>query len=219
MVTDEGSWPNDRNVAHAFRETTLAQNLGVVPVFPRGGERFKAGSVQFIDWWGEAVTPESTRVRLELSTQGAGGPWELVAESLRNAGRYQWRTPLSAESDSCYIRYTVTSPSDSAVGRTRRAFSIRGVVGTSECPGLHVSALQLAPNPARMLAFVQLERYAAERGVVSAFGSDGRAVWTGRPGTSDGRVLLPVATWPAGSYFVVVQTGGTAWVGKLVVRH
>lgn len=135
VVSREGNWPNDRNVAHAYRETSPVDSLRVFPAFPRGGERFEAGSVQFVDWWSEAPGFDSTRVRLELSVSGAGGPWELIADSLRNAGRYQWSVPRGIVAGDCYIRYTVSGPAGTAQTVTPRAFSIGAPVGAAEALG------------------------------------------------------------------------------------
>ncbi len=132
VVTREGSWPNDHNVAHAYREASPVDSLKVFPVFPRGGERFEPGAVQFVDWWSEAPGFDSTRVRLELSVSGSGGPWEVIADSLRNAGRYQWSVPQGVVSGDCYIRYTVYSHSGTVQAVTPRAFGIGAPVGATE---------------------------------------------------------------------------------------
>jgi hypothetical protein len=128
FVTREGSWPNDYNRAHAFREATPAESLGVFPASPRGGEKLMDGSVQFIDWWSEAPGAESTRVSLELSTTGCTGPWQPIADTLRNAGRYQWLIPQGIVSGDCYIRYTVSGPGGPVEGMTPRAFVIGDTV-------------------------------------------------------------------------------------------
>jgi hypothetical protein len=124
MVTREGNWPNDRNYAHAFRETSPAESLGIFAVFPRGGEKFKNGSVQFVDWWSSAPAAESTRVTLDLSTQGSSGPWQLVADSLRNNGRYQWTVPTGVTSPDCFLRYTVSGPGATRSTVTHRPFAV-----------------------------------------------------------------------------------------------
>ena len=129
FITDEGSWPSDHNVAHAFRETSAVESLTMFPVFPRGGERFANGSVQFIDWWSAAPhMPHVHDVKLELSTTGPSGPWQDIYAGLPNNGRFQWTTPESVNSPDCYIRYTVVDiyhiPVDTAIAITPRAFTI-----------------------------------------------------------------------------------------------
>jgi hypothetical protein len=143
---------SSRNMAYAYKETSPAESLNVFPVFPRGREKFSAGSAQFVDWWSAASNPATTRVRLELSTQGPSGPWQLIADSLRNAGRYQWRLPTGINSTDCCIRYTVYGPGGSVSAITPRAFTIAGLTAVLEpsTPPLRdrASSFKLYPNPA-----------------------------------------------------------------------
>jgi len=133
MVTREGTWPSDHNVAHALKESSDTDSLRIFPVFPRGREKLMDGSVQFIDWWCAAPGAESTRVKLELSAAGRSGPWELVADSLQNAGRHQWLVPDSIVSGDCYIRYTAYGPGGSVEAMTPYAFVIGDtVLGVAE---------------------------------------------------------------------------------------
>jgi hypothetical protein len=122
FISNEGNWPNDRNVMHVFAETTCAAALSVRPVFPHGRERFASGSVQFIDWW--SARPNTARVRLEYSTTGDSGPWTLIADTLPDGGRFQWTTPPGVTSADCFIRYTLTTATDSAIGITPRPFAL-----------------------------------------------------------------------------------------------
>lgn len=158
FITREGSWPNDINVAHAFREASPAESLAVFPVSPRGGENFGDGSVQFIDWWSEAPDAAVTRVRLELSTSGNGGPWSLIADSLRDAGRHQWTVPGGTTSGNCLIRYTVRGPSGENSALTSRPFAI----GDTTVPLAEVRPpgndcrMVVRPNPTRDWVLVEL---------------------------------------------------------------
>jgi hypothetical protein len=150
MVTREGTWPSDHNVAHAFKESSAAESLTIFPVFPRGREKFANGSVQFIDWWSQAPGAESTRVELELSATGRSGSWELVADSLPNAGRYQWLVPDSIVSGDCYIRYTVSGPGGSVEAMTPHAFVVGDtVLGTAEGHRPQASSLKPGANIVR----------------------------------------------------------------------
>jgi|Deesub1362A_J573_1020465.scaffolds.fasta_scaffold00942_4 hypothetical protein len=117
------------NKIRAYRETSVPESLYIRPLYPNGYERFYAGSLRFIEW-GCAVPPgmDIGYVKLELSTSGPDGPWELIADSLPNNGRYQWIIPLETPaSDNCYIRYTVYTSQDTAVCISRRPFETLGM--------------------------------------------------------------------------------------------
>jgi len=201
FVAREGSWPNDYNHAHAFKEASAAGSLTVFPVFPRGGEKFANGSVQFIDWWSEAPAPESTRLRLELSTTGRSGPWQQVADSLPNAGRFQWLVPDSIKSGDCFVRYAAIEPGGSAEVLTPRAFAIGDTMpGVSESRKPQASSRKLGPSIVRSL-LVLPQMGAVPSGTVPTFGPSlldaaGRQVLDLRPGANDVRALAP------GVYFV-----------------
>ncbi|MCX6844596.1 MAG: VCBS repeat-containing protein [candidate division WOR-3 bacterium] len=140
LITEEGSWPSYHNVAHAFRETSAAESLTMFPVFPRGGEKFANGSVQFIDWWSAAhpVHGDSAGyMKLELSTTGPSGPWQDICVGVLNNGRFQWKVPDWVRSSDCYIRYFAiwfyTFPPETAIAITPRAFTIGDtVLGVAE---------------------------------------------------------------------------------------
>jgi hypothetical protein len=45
-------------------------------------------------------------VSLELSVEGASGPWQTIAENLPNNGTYQWQVPKGLQGASeCYVRF------------------------------------------------------------------------------------------------------------------
>jgi hypothetical protein len=204
-------------VAHAFKESTPAESLRAFPVFPRGGEVLRAGSVQFIDWWSEAPAPESSRVRLELSTEGRNGPWNLIADTLRNAGRYQWSTPTGTMSESCYVRYTASAPGQSVSAVTPRPFTIFGPTGkAAEREQYPLRVLTITPNPAGNRTVVAFSGKAGAR--VQVFRPDGtRVLEQSVKGAT--RVELLTAAWPAGTYFVKAGDHQHQAVAKLVVRH
>jgi hypothetical protein len=197
FITDEGSWPSDHNVAHAFRESSPYESLTVFPVFPRGGEKFANGSVQFIDWWSEAPSAESTRVRLDISLSSRNGPWTLIADSLLNAGRYQWLVPHGWTSGDCYVKYMVHGPRGIVEGVTPRAFAIGDTVpGVAENHKLQPSSRNPGASMVRGVLFLPGDR-GPETGDRSALmDASGRDVLVLRPGANDVRALAP------GVYFV-----------------
>ncbi|RMF76182.1 MAG: hypothetical protein D6738_01950, partial [Acidobacteria bacterium] len=66
---------------------------------------------------------QTARIRIELSTGGAGGPWEPVAEDLPDNGRYQWHVPPRISED-CYLRLTATTASGTHVAVGSGPFTI-----------------------------------------------------------------------------------------------
>ncbi len=216
MVTREGSWPNDRNVCHAFRETSPAESLGIFPVFPRGREKFKNGSVQFIDWWSSAPTAESTRVKLELSTEGLNGPWQPVADSLRNNGRYQWTVPAGVTSPDCYLRYTVFSSRSARSATTPRPFAIGDTTVSLEagseqwfcCPALFVLTM----------ARGQLEGRAEPGGSLLLCDALGRAVFRYEL-KARASFTLDIRSLQTGAYFLRLETSHGSTTRKVILNQ
>jgi len=194
LIADEGSWPSDKNVAHAFRESSATGGLSVFPVFPRGGEKLMDGSVQFIDWWSEAPGAESTRVRLDLSLSSRSGPWTLVADSLLNAGRYQWLVPQGVISGSCYVKYTVYGPGGTVEAVTPHAFIIGDtVLGVAEGRKPQATSLKLGATVVHGVLRLPVSLFTIH---ASLFDMTGRQVMTLRPGVNDVSRLAP------GVYFI-----------------
>jgi hypothetical protein len=219
QVADEGSWPSDLNHARAFREASTAESLTVFPVFPRGREKFLNNSVQFVDWWSAAPHAESTRVRLELSVTGPSGPWQVVADTLRNAGRFQWVTPESIISPDCHIRYTVTGPADTAIAVTPRAFAIGDTVtGIAEKPAVtSPRRLAFTPNPARGRARLSLGRPLEQPASLTLYDASGRSVLARTVPAGRHETVLDISGLAAGVYFAALGRPGAA--GRLVVER
>lgn len=109
-----------------FKESSVPPSPWVYPKYPRGGEKWVAGSVRFIEWHA-AVPPGAgpARMTLEFSTNGAGGPWSLVVRDAPSNGRYQWRIPASTPgSDNCFLRYTLSTAFGTAIALTPAPFTI-----------------------------------------------------------------------------------------------
>jgi len=130
ILAKEGSWPSGINRLRFFKESTPYISLSLTPYYPRGNEILKGNSIRFIKWI-SSVPPESnTKVKLELSSTGSGGPWTLIADSLPNSGRYQWQAPLMVNSANCYIKHTLylLDSSTTVTSITPNAFTIEGMV-------------------------------------------------------------------------------------------
>ncbi|UCF66715.1 MAG: VCBS repeat-containing protein, partial [Acidobacteriota bacterium] len=102
-----------RNIKHAYREASMAQELSIRIVQPGAGRRLHAGSAAFIDWAAEVPLGSTATVSLELSTSGPAGSWMPIATSVPNSGRHQWIVP-AAFSDACHLRLTLDTGSSQA---------------------------------------------------------------------------------------------------------
>ncbi|MEW6747028.1 MAG: VCBS repeat-containing protein [Planctomycetota bacterium] len=128
LLSDEGSWPSDHNYLRFYREASVPTQPAIRFVYPRGNEVLRRGAVVFVDWI--STVPGgfggASRVRLELSTSGRGGPWIPLALDLANGGRYQWRIPggLPASSE-CLLRLRMTSPAGAAWAVTPQPFRLQ----------------------------------------------------------------------------------------------
>lgn len=209
LVAGEAS----RNAARCFKEASLVDSLRVTPVFPRGGEKFWSGSVQFIDWVCAVPPDETALVRLEYSTTGPNGPWELIADSVANSGRMQWRP---VEASSLYrIRYIARTAQEVDTAITPRAFTVdRQVAVTGPRPARSRDGMPLTvrPNPVQGRAAIDYELRAAGRVRVSLSNVAGRAEQVlldavEPPGPR--RLVADLSALPAGVYFCRVQTEGT----------
>lgn len=106
-LTDEGGWISSYNHLRFYKETSTPTALSITPLYPKGGEVFKSGSVRFIDYLTALTDTVPTDVKIELSTTGASGPWTVVADDLPANGRYQWIIPEVTTSSDCFLRLTV----------------------------------------------------------------------------------------------------------------
>jgi len=201
FIAEEGSWPSEQNTAHAYRESSAVDSFKVFPVFPRGGEKFANGSVQFIDWWSETDQPQIMLVGLQLSTSGPTGPWQQIPPSSHDAGRLQWTVPDSVNSPNCYIRYLVFDvhhvPVETAIAVTPRAFAIGDTTpGVEETPNAKPRAPKAGPTIVRGVLNLQVgsRQHSAYR--AELLDINGRKVLDLRPGANDVRALA------SGVYFI-----------------
>jgi len=224
LVDDEGNWPSDYNHAHVFKESSAPSSLSIWPAFPRGGEKFYGSSVHFIDWLCGVPSGRTARIRLELSTTGTGGPWTLIADTLRNGGRYQWQVPNGVNSTNCYIRYKAFAAPDSAVATTPAAFTIQAQSGVAEerqgDKGTRRQGVTLkVQNPAK--DELSLSYYLPEAGEVrieiyDALGRKAGVLAEGRQGAGWHEVRSS-NDLPAGVYFVHLIALSQRLSGKALI--
>jgi len=145
LLAEIGSWPSYQNEFFCFKESSSADSLWIEPAFPKGGEAFFPGSVQFIDWASEVPGGALSTIKIEISAFGPDGPWWLVAESLPNNGRHQWTVP-NLGSDNVYLKFTITDDVNIATSMTRTAFQVIGNP-TSVKENLKNTHVWIYPNP------------------------------------------------------------------------
>ncbi|MDY7110464.1 MAG: FG-GAP-like repeat-containing protein [Planctomycetota bacterium] len=123
-------WTGGTNTPHLWKEASAPAEPLIHPRRPRGGETIIAGSVCFIDWSAAvpAGSPQPT-MAIELSVSGPDGPFEMVASSVPDNGRYQWHAPADLpSSDECHVRLTL-STEPPTVGVTPAPFVIVNLDG------------------------------------------------------------------------------------------
>ena len=127
FVAEENCQPYTGGVnhLHAYGESSVPTTPWIYPKYPRGGEKFVAGSVRFVDW--HAAVPAGSgqpTMSIELSIHGSGGPFGAIAGPVPNNGRFQWIVPPHVPaSASCYLRLTLNTEPP-ATATTPNAFTI-----------------------------------------------------------------------------------------------
>jgi hypothetical protein len=225
LVDDEGSWPNDFNVAHCFKETSVPARLDMHPVFPRGGERFYPGSVQFIDWSNAVPSPDTGFVRLLFTSDGSN--WSMIADSLKNSGRYQWTVP-DAPSESCRVEFSTRTQQNGTVWTWSDAFTILPSLGVSNKPQAASPKrldLRVSPNPASDLIGIRYSLPASGLVRISIYGVSGRLAATlskGYLAAGDYSASFDVRHSPfavsKGVYLVRLDAGPNTAFTKLIIQ-
>ncbi|TRZ66374.1 T9SS C-terminal target domain-containing protein, partial [bacterium] len=212
------------NKVRLFKETSPYTTTTINPTFPRGNERFKNNAIRFIEWVSSTPPSQTTKVKIELSSTGAGGPWTPVADTLPNNGRYQWHVPLGISSANCRLRYKLFTPgtSDTVTALTPNSFSIGILVGiennNEKFPGCWLS--QNYPNPFNPVTNI---RYAiSKNGYVKlvVFDALGREVETLiNEIQSEGiyEVSLDAGRYPSGVYFYKLTADGFSETKRMLL--
>ncbi|MDH5186609.1 MAG: T9SS type A sorting domain-containing protein [candidate division WOR-3 bacterium] len=209
LVDDEGT-SNYRNTAHCFKESSVPDSLCILPMFPRGWEKFYAGSVQFIDWVCAVPTGETALVSLDFSSTGPSGPWSLIASNRKNSGRFQWTMP-NVPSANCYIRYTAQTLYSSDTVITVQPFVIVEPVALSEYLITEPSDLSIKVFPNITRGVVNISYYLPNptKGCISLYTVDGRKQARFDIGTSQRgkhQLKLDVRALCSGIYFCHLKT-------------
>lgn len=220
IEASEGS----RNKIKFFKENTPFATLSVTPKYPRGFERFKNNSIKFVEWLCSAPQGQNTKVKLEFSQTGNSGPWSIIADSLPNNGRHQWKVPPSVNSANCYIKYTafvIGGSNSTAV--TPNAFIIGNVVGVNnnnnQIP-VEFNLYQNYPNPFNPSTEIMYQIPAELHVELTIYNSLGERITTlvngqQKPGTYTAE--WNSAAYPSGIYYYRLTAGNYSSSKKLVL--
>ena len=98
-------------------------SLKIIPVFPKGGEHFIAGSVQMLQWLSSVPAGDTSVVTIQFSSNGAAGPWKTIVNNAPNENLYQASIP-AINSNNCFLRYKIKTLSANKQVIMRLPFSI-----------------------------------------------------------------------------------------------
>ncbi len=135
LVSREGNWPSDFNKLHIFSETSVASGASVRITGPTANHALRAGSVVFIDWLGAVPAGDSAAVTLELSRNGAGGPWKTVVAHAPNNGRHQFTLNAAGPTGEAYIRATLDTASHGSAEHVMGPLTILGAACAGDFNG------------------------------------------------------------------------------------
>lgn len=118
-----GSTNSGDNKLRVYLHVPNNPQLKILPVFPKGSERFTAGSVQFVQWLSSVPLTDSATVTIDFSSNGPTGPWTRVITNAPDSNRFQWTVPMT-DSSTCFLRYRIKTSSATKTIRTRLPFTI-----------------------------------------------------------------------------------------------
>lgn len=220
LVVEEGSWPNYRNRFRFFKETSQPNQLAIKPIFPQGGERFRAGSANFIRWCSAVPNYQPSSVKIEFSATGRNGPWQTIFDYLPNNGFKQWQIP-NYPSDSCYLRLWVSTSSETTSVITPRPFTILGSVAIWESV---FSPLLRKNYPVIFLrkkesCRIPLPQFFSGKVKVEIYTGEGRMIFCQEKEIEGEEVLLGECLMADGVYFFSLSLPSFRRKGKIIVSH
>ncbi len=230
LVSEEGTGWNPINHLRFYKENSTPESLFVFPMYPRGKERFEAGSVHFIDWTCGVPDGQNSIMGLEYSTTGINGPWTTIIPITPNNGRYQWQIPEGISSESCYIRYTAITnlhrDTGISVAITRTPFMISPVIGVQEKPNSTNTKpiIQVIPTLAKNTVKIKLSTFGTDKSQLMVYDNQGRLIrnlfktWgSGEFNISWDKTDEKGMKVPPGNYFIVLEGSNKRLAEKVVI--
>jgi len=182
----KSGFPFSRNQLRVYSPWLAPGVLGARVAQPLGGETYRAGSVREIRWRaGVPPADGQASVDLELSLNGAAGPWSSLATGLPDNGRWQWSVP-QLNSTSCRVRVTVTTGAGSVSAISPDDFVI---VGGTPATALAASSATLPEAGGTIDFSLDAGPFYAGRTYLVLASASGTAPGTPLPG---GLVILPL---------------------------
>ncbi len=208
LLAETGSWPSYQNHLYCFKESSPADSLWIMPVYPTGEEKYFPGSVQFIEWLSEVPNGTYSTATIEISVFGPAGPWWMLAENIPNNGSHQWIIPETG-SDNCYLRFTVTNGLNSAMAVTNQPFTIIGNP-TSLNKDKELPKVFIYPNPGMDHLIIQNHEYIQH---IKLFDMTGKVCFQ----TAHPSKRLELSLLPPGVYFYkILLSNGSSTNGKWI---
>lgn len=210
----------ERNQLRVYSPWQEPLSLSARVVTPNGGEFMYSESVREIRWL-TAVPPARGQalVDIDLSTAGASGPWNSVAQGIPDNGTYQWPVPL-AQSSSCRIRITVYTSADTVEAISSDDFTIQYQLGMEEGREPAVPfTLRLHPNPSATFPAISLGGLSEGAVEFMVFEVTGRLVLRQQLNSGDAGslVLNGGRRLPSGVYLVTAVQGDAAATARMVI--
>jgi hypothetical protein len=126
IQAEQGSWPSYQNYLHAFSPWEEPSSLSALVQKPLGGETYRSGSIRDIRWLSGVPTSQGeSSVEIQVSLNGASGPWDTIVFGLPNTGRYEWLVDAGG-SDNSRIKVIVSTASSNSSAVSFADFTILG---------------------------------------------------------------------------------------------
>lgn len=123
IVADQGGPFNSQNKLHFFRERTEPRVPSIQITSPPRYRTIRQGAAIGIDWLSGIPGNAESSVKLELSEDGADGPWITLGENLPNNGHFQVNLHVQNYTGNAFLRATVTGVGQQ-VSETQGPYSI-----------------------------------------------------------------------------------------------
>ena len=214
---------NSKNMLRVYLHTANNPALNILPMNPKGYECFAPSSVQFLNWISSVPVSSTAAVKIEFSSAGNSGPWSTVVASAPNSGTYQWAVP-NVSSPNCFLKFTITSGSNSQTITTANAFGI----GTCTNPpptsvneeGENVFGFEVYPNPisTQGYAHFHLDKSADVKiQITDMLGKEVYVLMNENLSVGFYNPRIPVEVLESGVYFCNMIADGKTEVKKMVV--